>query len=63
MDIALKHWRGLERPFLGVQHEEKEKQTFSSTFWEAALLLGGFLRDMDSRDHAINPVLLTKISK
>ena len=60
MDIALKHWRGLERPFRGVQHEEKKKQTFSSTFWEAALLLDGFLRDMDSRNHAINPILLAK---
>ena len=28
MDIAFKYWWGQERPFLGVQHEEKEKQTF-----------------------------------
>ena len=32
-DIGFKCWRGLERPFPGVQHE-KEKQTFSFTFWE-----------------------------
>ena len=60
MDIALKYWCGVARPFLGVQHEKKEKQTFSSTFWEEALLLAGFLRDIDSRNHAINPILLAK---
>ena len=48
------------KTFPGRQHEEKEKQTFSSTFWEAALLLDGFLRDMDLRNHTINPVLLAK---
>ena len=48
------------KAFLGVQHEGKEKQTLSSTFWEAALLLDGFLRDIDSRSHAINLVLLAK---
>ena len=42
MDIAFKYGRGLERPFPGVQLEEKGKQTFSSAFWEA-LLLDGFL--------------------
>ena len=52
MDIALKHWHCPERPLLGVQHEKKEKQTFSSTFWEAALLLDGFLRDMDLRNQS-----------
>ena len=35
---------------------------FSSTFWEEALLLDRFLRDMDSRNHAINPVRLEKKS-
>ena len=61
MGIALKYWRGLERPFLGVEHEEKEKQTFSSTFWEEALLPDGFLRDIDSRNHASNPFVLKEI--
>ena len=35
-------------------------QTFSSTFREEALLLDGFLRDIDSRNHAINPSRLEK---
>ena len=61
MDIALKYWRGLERPFLGVQHEEREKHTFSSKFWEAPLV-DSCLRDIDSRNHAINPVRLKKKS-
>ena len=39
MDIALKCQRGLERPFFGIQREEKEEQTFSSTSREEALLL------------------------
>ena len=51
---------GLKRPFLGVKYEEKEMQTFSSTFGEVALLLDGFLRDIDSRNHAINPSVLGK---
>ena len=38
----------------------ERKANFSSTFWEAALLLDGLLRDMDSRNHAIHPVLLAK---
>ena len=42
-------------PLLGVEHEEEEMQTFSSNFGEEAFLLDGFLRDIDSRNHAINP--------
>ena len=35
----------LERPLLGIEHEEKKSKAFSSTFGEEALLLDGFLRD------------------
>ena len=59
-DIGFKWRLDLERPLLGVEHEEKEMQTFSSTFGEEALLLDGFLRDIDSRNHAINPSHLQK---
>ena len=59
-DIGFKWRLDLERPLLGVEHDEKEMQTFSSTFGEKALLLDGFLRDIDSRNHAINPSRLEK---
>ena len=52
-DIGFKWRLVLERPLLGVEHE-KEMLFFSSTFGDEALLLDGFLRDMDSRNHAIN---------
>ena len=45
-----------------LHHEEKEMRTFPPTFWDEALLLDGFLRDMDSRNHAINHVRLEKKS-
>ena len=45
----------LERPLLGIEHEEKRTKVFSSTSGEEALLLDGFLRDINSRNHAINP--------
>ena len=35
-------------------------QTFPSTFGEEALLLDGFFRDIDSRNHAINQSRLEK---
>ena len=35
--------------------EERKHIIFSSTFWEEALLLDGFLGDIDSRNPAINP--------
>ena len=53
-DIGFK-WRiVLERPFLGLEHEEKKSKVFSSTFGEKARLPDRFLRDIDSRNHAIN---------
>ena len=42
-DIGFKCRLDLERPLLGIVREEKEMQTFSSTFGEEALLLDGFL--------------------
>ena len=54
-DIGFKWRLDLQRPLLGVQHEEKEMPTLSFTFGEKALLLDGFLWDRDSRIHAINP--------
>ena len=33
----------LDLPLMGIVHEEKEMQTFSSTFGEEAFLLDGFL--------------------
>ena len=36
-------------------------QTFSSTFGEEALLLDGFLQDIDSHNHTINPSCLENI--
>ena len=33
----------LERPLLGIEHEEKRSKVFSSTFGGGALLLDGFL--------------------
>ena len=54
-DIGFKWRLDLERPLLGVKHDEKEMQTFSSILGEEALLLDGFLRDIDSRNDAINP--------
>ena len=54
-DIGFKYRLYLERPLLGVEHEEKEMQIFSSIFGEEALLRDGFLRDKDSRNPAINP--------
>ena len=45
---------------MGAEHEETEMPTFFSTFGEEALLLDGFLRDIDSRNHAINPSVLGK---
>ena len=50
----------LKRPFLVVQHKEKKSKVFSSTFGEEAILLDGFLRDIDSRNPAINPSRLEK---
>ena len=40
--------------------KRERKSRFSSTFWEEALLLDGFLQDTDSRYHAINPTVLGK---
>ena len=57
-DVGLKWRLDLERPFLVVEHEEKEMQTFSSSFRQEALLLNVFLRD--SRNHAINPSVVGK---
>ena len=42
-------------PSLCVEHKDKEMRTFSYTFREQALLLDGFLRDIDPRIHAIIP--------
>ena len=42
-DIGFKCQLDLEWPLLGIGREEKELQTFSSTFGEGALLLDGFL--------------------
>ena len=42
-DIGYKCQLDLERPLLGIVREEKEMQTFPSTFGEEALLLDGFL--------------------
>ena len=61
-DIGFKWRLDLERPLLGAEHEEKEMPTFSSSFGEEALLLDGFLRDIDSRNHAINPSRFAKKS-
>ena len=61
--MQVSKWRlYLKSPVLCVEHKEKEMETFSSTFGEAALLLYGFLRDIDSRNHPINPSRLEKIS-
>ena len=54
-------WRlNLERPFPGIQHEEKRCKVFSSAIGEEARLLDGFLRDIDSHNHAINPNCFAK---
>ena len=54
-DLGFKWRLDLERPLLGVEHVEKEMQNFSSTFGQEAHLLDGSLRDINSRNHAINP--------
>ena len=59
-DIGFKCRLDLERPLLGIVHEEKEMQTFSSAFGEEALLLDGFLSDIDLRNNAINQSRLLK---
>ena len=51
-----------KKPIPGVKLEEKENQTVPSIFREDKLLLDGFLRDIDSRNHAINPVRLDNTS-
>ena len=59
--MQLSKWRlYLESSVLCVEHKEKEMETFSVSFREKALLLDGFLRDIDSRNHAINPSRLGK---
>ena len=52
----------LQMYFLGVEHEEKKSNAFSSSFGEEALLLDGFPRDIDSRNQAINSSRLGKKS-
>ena len=42
-DIGFKCRLDQDRPLLGIVREEKEMQTFSSTFGEEALLLDEFL--------------------
>ena len=37
-------------------------QAISTTFWEETVLLDGFLQDIDSHNHTINPALLKKKS-
>ena len=54
-DLGFKWRLDLERPLFGVEHVEKEMQNSSSSFGQEALLLDGSLRDIDSRNHAINP--------
>ena len=51
----------LDRPQLGIENEEVKSRVSSSIFWEEALLLDGFVRDIDSRNHAINTSRLEKI--
>ena len=51
IDTFLRQWTWLQ----------KKSKVFSSSYGEEALILDGFLRDMDSRNHAINPVRLEKI--
>ena len=48
------------RPLFGVQHEEKEMQTISPTLLKEQLIVDDFIRDIDSHNHALNPVSLEK---
>ena len=60
-DMGFKRRLDPQMYFLGVKHEEKESKVISSSFGEEAILLDGFPRDVDSRNHAINSSRFGKI--
>ena len=48
------------KAFPGCRTWGEKEQSFSSTFGEESLPLDGLLRDIDSHNHAINPIRLEK---